>query len=35
MDYMVYAYLQTARDGKARALVDEVNDITAVDSVNM
>lgn len=34
MDYMVYAYLQTARNGKARTLVEEVNGITAVDIID-
>jgi tetratricopeptide (TPR) repeat protein len=30
-DYLVYAYLQTAEDSKARALVDRVNSITSLD----
>jgi tetratricopeptide (TPR) repeat protein len=31
MDYMVYAYLQQARDAHAKALVDEMRGITRVD----
>lgn len=30
-DYLVYAYLQTAEDGKARELVDKVRAISALD----
>ncbi len=30
-DYLVYAYLQTAEDSKARALLDRVNAISALD----
>ncbi len=31
MDYMVYAYLQQARDAQAKALVDEMKGLTRVD----
>jgi hypothetical protein len=31
MDYMVYAYLQQARDARAKALVDEMRGLTRVD----
>ena len=31
MDYLTYAYLQTAQDGKAKAIVDETYGITKVD----
>jgi hypothetical protein len=31
MDYLMYAYLQTAQDGKAKAIVDETYGITKVD----
>src|SRR5467141_562386 len=31
MDYLTYAYLQTAQDGKAKAIVDEIYGITKVD----
>jgi tetratricopeptide (TPR) repeat protein len=31
LDYLVYAYLQGAQDGKAKALLDEVNGIKKVD----
>ena len=34
MDYMVYAYLQQGRDGKAKALVDEMAAITKLDVEN-
>ena len=30
-DYLVYAYLQTAQDSKARELVDRINAVTALD----
>lgn len=30
-DYLIYAYLQTAQDGKARELVERVNAITSLD----
>jgi tetratricopeptide (TPR) repeat protein len=33
LDYMVYAYLQTAQDGRAKVLVDEVGSVAKVDDV--
>jgi len=33
LDYMVYAYLQTAQDGRAKVLVDEVGNVAKVDDV--
>jgi hypothetical protein len=32
MDYLAYAYLQTAQDGKAKAIVDEIYSIKKVDA---
>src|SRR5260370_8658031 len=34
MDYLTYAYLQTAQDGKAKAIVDEIYGITRVDDAS-